>query len=69
MSRDEALLLVQRLLDGDTASEAEGDQILGVLHRGLACPHLSDYIYWDFDPDLSAAKIVDRALAYKPIAP
>ncbi|MFD7715429.1 e9imm peptide [Streptomyces sp. NPDC059814] len=69
MSRDEALPLVQRLLDGNIASEAEGDEILDALHRGLACPHLSDYIYWDLDPDLSADKIVDRALAYKPIAP
>ncbi|MEU9201419.1 e9imm peptide [Streptomyces sp. NPDC048332] len=68
MSRDEALLLVQRLLDGDTASEAEGDEILDALCRGLACPHLSDYIYWDFEPGLSADKIIDRALAYKPIA-
>ncbi|WP_371612583.1 e9imm peptide [Streptomyces clavifer] len=68
MSRDEALPLVQRLLDGDIASEAQGDEILDALHRGLACPHISDYIYWDFNPDLSAAKIVDRALACKPIA-
>ncbi|MFJ6432145.1 e9imm peptide [Streptomyces sp. NBC_00341] len=68
MSRDEALPLIQRLLEGDIASEAEGDQILDTLHRGLACPHISEYIYWDLDPDLNADKIVDRALAYKPIA-
>ncbi|MFJ2708017.1 e9imm peptide [Streptomyces sp. NPDC087428] len=68
MSRDEALPLVQRLLGGDVTSEAEGNEILDALCRGLACPHLSDYIYWDFEPDLSAAKVVDRALAYKPIA-
>lgn len=68
MSRDEALPLVQRLLGGDITSEAEGDEILDALCRGLACPHLSDYICWDFEPDLSADKIVDRALTYKPIA-
>ncbi|MDF6043802.1 e9imm peptide [Streptomyces sp. JH14] len=68
MSRAEALPLVQRLLDCDIANEAEGDEILDALHRGLACPHVSDYIYWDFDPELSAEKIVDRALAYRPIA-
>lgn len=68
MSRDEALPLVQRLLDCDIASEAESDEILDALHRGLGCPHISDYIYWDADPDLSAGRIVDRALAYKPIA-
>lgn len=67
MSRDEALPLIQRLLDCDFASEAEGDEILHALHRGLGCPHISDYIYWDVEPDLSAERIVDRALAYKPI--
>ncbi|WP_406309975.1 e9imm peptide [Streptomyces sp. NBC_00623] len=68
MSRDEALPFVQRLLKGDVACEAEGDEILDSLKRGLACPHISDYIYWDADPELSAEGIVDRALAYKPIA-
>nr|WTB32605.1 hypothetical protein OG781_26815 [Streptomyces sp. NBC_00830] len=68
MSHDEALALVQRLLDSDIASEAEGDEILNALHRGLACPHISDCIYWEADPDHSAERIVDRALAYKPIA-
>ncbi|WP_240138234.1 e9imm peptide [Streptomyces sp. MUM 178J] len=68
MSRDEAIPLVQRLLDGDTADEAEADDILATLSRELGCPHVSDYVYWDLDPKLSAEKVVDRALAYKPIA-
>ncbi|MGW3626933.1 e9imm peptide [Streptomyces sp. NPDC000880] len=68
MSRAEAVPLVQRLLDANTANEAEDDEILSTLEQGLGCPHISDYIYWDFDPELSAEKIVDRALTYKPIA-
>ncbi|WP_406325118.1 NUDIX domain-containing protein [Streptomyces sp. NBC_01617] len=68
MSREEALPLVQRLLTGDLAGEAEGDEIVDALERGLGCPHISGYIYWDMDPDLSAERIVDRALAYRPIA-
>ncbi|MGW2558162.1 e9imm peptide [Streptomyces sp. NPDC001514] len=68
MSRDAAIPLVQQLMDANTADQAETDAILAVLERGLGCPHISDYVYWDFDPELSAAKIVDRALAYKPIA-
>ncbi|MER7516945.1 e9imm peptide [Streptomyces sp. NPDC126499] len=67
MSREEAIPLVQRLMNGET-SEAEGDDILDDLRRGLACPHISDYIFWNFDPELTAEKVVDRALAYKPIA-
>ncbi|WP_406270361.1 e9imm peptide [Streptomyces sp. NBC_00191] len=68
MTRDEAIPLVQRLLDVDTADEAEHAEILDILERGLMCPHISDYIYWNADPELSAEKVVDRALAYKPIA-
>lgn len=68
MSRDEAIPLVQRLLDADTADEAEHSEILDALRRGLMCPHISDYIYWDTDPEPNAANIVDRALAYSPIA-
>ncbi|MFF9196911.1 e9imm peptide [Streptomyces sp. NPDC014779] len=67
MSREEAIPLVQRLMNGET-SEDEGDDILDNLRRGLACPRISDYIFWDFDPELTAEKVVDRALAYKPIA-
>ncbi|MFI8824122.1 e9imm peptide [Streptomyces sp. NPDC053431] len=50
------------------ASEDEVGDILADLERGLVCPHISNYIFWDFDPELTAEKIVDRAPAYKPIA-
>ncbi|MGW5418962.1 e9imm peptide [Streptomyces sp. NPDC003943] len=50
------------------AAEGESSKILAALERGLACPHISNYIFWDFDPELTAEKVVDRALAYKPIA-
>ncbi|WP_318197564.1 e9imm peptide [Streptomyces sp. MCL20-2] len=68
MGRDEALSLVRRLLNdtGDTG-EAEADEILDALERGLACPHISDYIYWPLpDSDPTPEEIVDRALAYRP---
>ncbi|MFH9114632.1 e9imm peptide [Streptomyces globisporus] len=70
LSRDEALSLVRRLLNGtgDTG-EAEADEILDALERGLACPHISDYIYWPLpDSDPTPEEIVDRALAYRPVA-
>ncbi|MEV0964352.1 e9imm peptide [Streptomyces sp. NPDC049910] len=59
---------MQRLLDADTADEAERSEILNALRRGLLCPHISDYVYWESDPEPNAATIVDRALAYSPIA-
>ncbi|MEV4334083.1 e9imm peptide [Streptomyces sp. NPDC049597] len=68
MSREEAIPLVECLMNGGTDDEAKDDAIMEALERGLACPHIGNYIFWDFDQELSAAKIVDRALAYKPIA-
>ncbi|MGV9247004.1 e9imm peptide [Streptomyces sp. NPDC003710] len=68
MSRDEGILLVQRLMDADYADEAEAHQIIAALKRGLGCPHIIDYVFWDFDPQLTARKVVDRALAYEPFA-
>ncbi|SNB90379.1 MULTISPECIES: e9imm peptide [unclassified Streptomyces] len=70
MGRGEALALVRRLLDdtGDTG-EAEADEILDALKRGLGCPHISDYVYWPLPgSDPTPEEIVDRALAYRPIA-
>ncbi|MET7383265.1 e9imm peptide [Streptomyces sp. NPDC005526] len=66
--RDQAISLVRRLLNGDTADDAEASELLAALERGLGCPHISDYIFWDYDPALTAEKVVDRAMAYKPIA-
>ncbi|MFI8789071.1 e9imm peptide [Streptomyces sp. NPDC055105] len=68
MSRDEAIKLVQRLMDVDYGDETEETEALAALERGLACPHVSDYIFWDTDPQLTAEKIVNRALEYKPFA-
>ncbi|MFJ9920363.1 e9imm peptide [Streptomyces rubiginosohelvolus] len=70
MSRDEALLLVRRLLnDSGETGEAETDEILDALERGLGCPHISDYVYWPLpDSAPTPEEIVDRARAYRPIA-
>lgn len=66
MSRAQGILLVQRLIDADYASDTEADEIIAALKRGLGCPHISDYIFWSFDPQLTAQKVVDRALSYEP---
>ncbi|MEU9709166.1 MULTISPECIES: e9imm peptide [unclassified Streptomyces] len=68
MSRDEALSLVRRLLN-ESGETGEADEILDALERGLACPHIGDYVYWPLpDSDPTPEEIVDRALAYRPIA-
>ncbi|MET9606233.1 e9imm peptide [Streptomyces sp. NPDC006512] len=68
MTRDEAVALVARLMDGSLTDEAEVDAALETLRVELRCPHIGDYIYWDFDPELSAETIVDRAMTYEPFA-
>lgn len=67
MDREETLSLVRRLMDADFTDEGEADEVLAKLERGLACPYISDYIYWD-SAEPTAEQIVDRALAYKPFA-
>ncbi|MFE3382317.1 e9imm peptide [Streptomyces anulatus] len=70
MSRNEAVALVQRIMDADYASEEEADEWLDTLDRALPCPtgHVSDLIFWPSERDLSAAEVVDQALAYRPFA-
>ncbi|MEU9720535.1 e9imm peptide [Streptomyces sp. NPDC047976] len=68
MTREEAVALVTCLLDGSITDESDTDTALTTLEVGLRCPHIRNYIYWDFDPELSAEKVVDRAMSYKPFA-
>ncbi|MEU2244034.1 e9imm peptide [Streptomyces sp. NPDC018338] len=49
-------------------SDEESTKLLDALHRGLGCPHISDYIHWPSTPEPTAEQIVDRAMSYKPIA-
>ncbi|MFE7713306.1 e9imm peptide [Streptomyces sp. NPDC057486] len=67
MTREQAIPLVERLMSPETPEE-EFSEILASLERGLACPHILNYAFWDPDPELTPEKVVDRALAYKPIA-
>ncbi|WP_079406128.1 bacteriocin immunity protein [Streptomyces sp. 3211] len=69
MTREEAVRLVQLLMDGNTASEAEGDAIIEALELRLRCPHISDYIFYPGPGQHpSAEQVVERAMAYRPIA-
>ncbi|MFH8992769.1 NUDIX domain-containing protein [Streptomyces sp. NPDC017940] len=64
MNRDEAVGLVQRLIAGSYADDAECDVMITTLGRGTGCPHIGDYIFWASDPAPTAETVVDRALAY-----
>ncbi|MCC3769750.1 e9imm peptide [Streptomyces sp. UNOC14_S4] len=54
----------------DYGSEEEADRWLDLLDRALVCPsgHVCDLIFRPPEGELSAEEVVDRALAYRPIA-
>ncbi|MFF2522953.1 e9imm peptide [Streptomyces liangshanensis] len=76
MTHAAAVALVQRIMDADHAGEAELAGWLDALDKAFACPsgHVRDLIFWPEPPERSeppepsAAEVVDRALAYRPIA-
>ncbi|MFC5148902.1 e9imm peptide [Streptomyces aureoversilis] len=70
MSREEAIALVQRIMNADFATEDEVNGWLETLDGALGCPsgHVSDLIFWPPDGELSAGEVVGQALVYRPIA-
>ncbi|WP_093798492.1 bacteriocin immunity protein [Streptomyces sp. Wb2n-11] len=70
MSRAEAVVLVQRIMDANYASDDDADGWLDRLDRALACPsgHVRGLIFWPPERELSADEVVDQALAYRPVA-
>lgn len=66
LSRDEMIRLVERLRRGE-GDEEEGEKWLEMLKRSTGCPHISDLIFYP-EEEMTAEQIVDKALAYRPIA-
>ena len=70
MTRDEAVVLVQRIMDVDCDDNAAMFLWPETLGRALGCTagYVSDLIFWSAGAAPTAAEVVDRALAYRPIA-
>lgn len=69
LSRAEAIALVRRIMAGDYVSETEADAWVESLKRSLGCPHVTDLIFYPGDRGApTAEEVVERALAYRPIA-
>nr|WSX78867.1 bacteriocin immunity protein [Streptomyces sp. NBC_00899] len=66
MSRDELIRLVERIAAGE-GTESEHDGLVRLLEANVRHPTVVDLIYRS-GPQLSAAEVVDEALAYRPIA-
>ncbi|KKK05679.1 e9imm peptide [Micromonospora sp. HK10] len=67
LTRDEAVVLVERIMRLDYADDAELNDWLDRLERDLGYPDISGLIF-TVTPELTPAEVVDRASAYQPIA-
>ncbi|MEV6221924.1 hypothetical protein AB0M13_09765 [Nocardia fluminea] len=68
LDRQQLIDLVTRLSEGQSTEE-EQDQWMATLKAPVSDPKISDYIFWDnSNPPLTPEQIVDKALAYQPIA-
>lgn len=64
LNREELITLVQKIKDCNVPEQEQRDMI-HLLRTSVADPKVTDYIFW-FEPALSAEKIIDKALTYKP---
>ncbi|MFE3194245.1 hypothetical protein ACFXHA_34930 [Nocardia sp. NPDC059240] len=68
VDRAQLVDLVNRLYEGQ-GDESQQDEWLRTLKDAVADPRVGDYIFWDdSNPRLTPEQIVDKALAYNPIA-
>ena len=70
MTRATAVAMVQKIMDGGCADDAEADGVLEALDRGLACPsgYVCNLIFWPERREPTAAEVVEQALAYRHLA-
>lgn len=70
MDRDVAVALVQKIMNGGRADQAEDQLLLEQLDRAFGCPtgHVSGLIFWPKGSEPTASEVVDQALAYRPFA-
>lgn len=72
MQVSEALALAQRILDREYRNNAEAGDWMDALGRAYGCPtgYVSDLIFWPRDGRAvsTAAELVERVAAYRPIA-
>ena len=64
--RAELVQAVQQLIDAKLTAETE-NRLVAQLKSSVPHPRLTDLIYYN-TPKLTAEEVVDRALAYRPIA-
>ena len=64
LTKEEIIATIEEITDCCNKSEQEIDRLIDKLEEGVLDPQISDYIYWS---EMTAEKIADIALQYKPI--
>ena len=64
LTKQEIIAAIEEITDCRNKSEQEIDRLIDRLEEGVPDPQISDYIYWS---EMTAEKIADIALQYKPI--
>ncbi|WP_309398744.1 bacteriocin immunity protein [Cerasicoccus maritimus] len=65
LTREELIALVERIENAE-GSENEIDRMIEVLEENVPDPNVSDLIFYP-EEKMTAAQVVDKALAYTPI--
>ena len=64
LTKEEIIAATEEITDCSNKSEQDIDRLIDRLEEGVPDPQISDYIYWS---EMTAEKIADIALQYKPI--
>ncbi|MFF2554852.1 hypothetical protein ACFVUS_27880 [Nocardia sp. NPDC058058] len=69
LNREQLIDLVGRLISREGGDEETQDRWMDQIESSVSDPNIVEYIYHDFStPPLTPEQIVDKALAYQPIA-
>jgi len=68
LGRTELIKLVEKIMQGEYASEEEEDRDVVYLRENTVDPYAMDYIFQKRYEGLTAEQIADKILEYRPIA-
>jgi hypothetical protein len=66
LSREDLVELAKKIINADTETEEEDDELIELFLKSVPDPNASDYFFAEEYDGLTPEQIVDKALAYKP---
>lgn len=67
MNREELIAIAKKIINLETASEDEEDDLIALFTNNVPDPNASDLFFSKEYDGLTAEEIVDKVLSYKPI--